>query len=147
MVSLARRDLIGSDSIIVGVIVYHFYQAIIFLTDPSAFGALPMNALLTVFYWPQITAAVLFLACILAVWGTWIRPISAHGRLRFLILQQSLLVITALGSIVAIVHGSFADIATHTAHLSFSPNFILSGEAPRICMPFFYTAAMLARVK
>ena len=137
----AKRDLIGSDMIIVLVGGLHLFEGCLFLTAPTAWGTIGMSGLLRVFHSPVVAAAACFTAAVLALFGQWGRGLTPLSRFFSLLPQFSLLLITSFSAITHVLIGAYAD-GTARAW-----TFILSDQVHRILMPALYLTAMHARVR
>jgi hypothetical protein len=126
---------------IVVAIALHAFEAVVFLTTSAADGSIGMAALLAVFRGHLTAAEAMLFACATAAFGQWFRGISPFARLCLLIPQQILLLITALGSVEAILAGSYAD------GILRSPLFIACDQLPRISLAGLYSVAILARIR
>jgi hypothetical protein len=130
--------LIGSDLVILIVSAGHVFKAAVMLHTTAADQTVPFRALLDVFGEPSRAAAALLLASALSLFGT--STISLHpiGRLLALVPQQFMLWITAIGALLATLHGLHQPCAV-------SPWYIGINQVWRIVMPLIYTAAIHAR--
>lgn len=136
-----RRSLIGSDTVIVLIVLMDLWQATVFATTASANGSIGMSALLLVFHWQWLASLALLGSALGGIVGLTCRGISPERRLAFLVPQQTLLLITALAAIYAILRGSYAD------GILRSFQFISCDQFPRIGASIAYTAAIIARVR
>ena len=135
------RSILGSDIMIVVAIALHVFEAVVFLTTSAADGSIGMAALLAVFRGHFTAAEAMHFACATAALGQWFRSIAPFARLCLLIPQQILLLITAFGSVEAILAGSYAD------GILRSPLFIACDQLPRISLAGLYSVAILARIR
>jgi hypothetical protein len=127
---------------IVVAIALHVFEAVVFLTTSAADGSIGMAALLAVFRGHFTAAEAMLFACATAAFGQWFRSsIAPFARLCLLIPQQILLLITAIGSVEAILAGSYAD------GILRSPLFIACDQLPRISLAGLYSVAILARIR
>lgn len=150
----AGRTAIGSDAVIAGASAYHLFKAAVLLTTRGADTTVPLAALLATFRTPELAALALVAAALMAAagvstygvparfaiargWG----PLPPHVRLMLLVPQQTLLVITAFGAVLATTHG------IHQPHCWVSRWYTACNQMPRLIMPFLYTAAIHARCR
>lgn len=138
---LSTRNLIGSDAAIVLTCFQHFYQAGSFLLTGNANGAIGMAALLKLFHWPLLASAFLIVGVILAVLAEWGRGFSRDARFWMLLPQFCVLVVEALWALNFVAASHYADGVPRPW------NFIFCDQMPRIGMPIWYGAALLARIR
>ena len=138
---LAKRRLIGSDLVIVLAIVMHLYDAAIMAFTSSANGTIAMSALLTVFRKGWLVSAILTACAVSAAFGHWLPDLPPRTRMAALIGQQTALIIPALGTIYAILHGAYADGVPRPWEFISVDQFVTIGAA------IIYTAAITARCR
>lgn len=139
---LTRRSLVGSDAVIVWAILVHAYEAYVFAADPSAFGSIPMAALLRFCGGLRWTAcAALTAAIVMAALGMWAPRLTSYERFLLLAPQLIFFFVTSVAAISAALHGSYAD------YVPRSFNFIGTDQIDRIGLPFLYILVAIARAK
>lgn len=137
-----RRELIGSDIFIILVSFMHLCEGIAARAVPGdTLWAIPMSAFLFVFT-SRLIAPMLIISAIVALWGHFWPPMSAHVRLSLLLPQQTLLIITCLGAIYFIAQGHYADEVQLHPRLG-----MICDQFPRLGAPLAYTGAMLASIR
>ena len=135
------QTLIGSDILIITACILHILEATIFLTTTVADGSTGMASLLAVFRFPILAAITMYAASGMAITGQYLSKLSCVARLILLLPQQTLLIITAIGAVIAISHGMYLDGVQRPW------SFILCDQFPRLTSPILYSAAILARVR
>ena len=118
-------------------ILLHAIYGYAILSSDAAFGATPLSTLNELF--PQnslIAVGILFATVVLAIvalyWHIWWGTV-------LLVPQQTLLIISAWGSLHAILRGSYADGVLRPVE------FILADQLPNILIAVLHFAAMVLR--
>jgi hypothetical protein len=134
----------------------HLVEAVTLVATSAANGSVGINAMLTAikhvpllplgfFLAPELNlAAALLLVSGMAIYAMHARRLSHHVVCALLLPQQSLLVITMLGAIVAVIRGQYAD-GYVPVPSGGSAWFILADQVLRIALAPAYTLALLAR--
>lgn len=138
---IENRRLVGSDLAILLTILLHIGEGLTFVATNQASGSIGMAALLSIFGTRALAAATLFVTAGLAVVGQWHAGIRPAVRFLLLLPQLSLLIITALGAVAAILASHYADGVPRPWI------FIAWDQAHRLGMPLIYGAAIYARVR
>lgn len=136
---VSRRELVGSDLVIVAVSFMHLYEAVTVARTHAADGSMGVAALLSVFHYHWLVAAGLIFVVTCAFTGEWLHQLSPTKRLALLLPQQSMLIITSTGALMWAFSGHYADGVLRSFY------FISCDQLPRILNPVLYTAAILAR--
>lgn len=148
---VARRDMFGSDVIIVATIIAHISKAIAFVTSHDADWPIGMHFIRIVFHHNNhLAAAMLLLACVGAIFGEWANgQISKEFRILVLFpLQFTLIMISFIGVCVALWLGQFpcADLAC-TTPLPMPRVGLYIDQMQRLFWAGLYLAAVYARVR
>ena len=137
-----RRNMIGSDTVIVLVAFMHLWEGVAAAAAPAdTLWAIPMDSLLFVLS-SRLISPVLIVAALIALFGHFWPPLTAHTRLALLIPQQTLLLITCFGAVYWIGQGHYADEAQLHPWLGMTCD-----QFPRLGAPLVYTSAMLASIR
>jgi hypothetical protein len=134
-----KRDIVGSDIIIVVALVIHAGEGITLALTERADWPIPMHMLL----WRGHTVAAisLFISVALGVVGQWTERMPLLLRISFLFPQWTLLLMTAGAALWASIMGSYVNF-TPPSGLG-----IFWDQAWRIGMPVMYFFAAWARVQ
>ena len=132
---------IGSDAIIMLAIMMDIIQPTILMSTSGANGSIGISALISTFGSPGHAAVAMYLFAALAAIGLWTPHLSFDARLTLMMGQFSLLVITALAAIHAIVFGAYADGIVRPWQFIFCDQYPRLGAAP------VYLLAVYARAK
>lgn len=146
-----RRDLLGSDIIIIITIAMHLCKAVIIVTTTDANWPIGVHAVLLAFHNNSlVAAAVLVIACLLNFMGEWMNGvISSWVRLLVLFpLQAALLIVTSVGVIVAIWTSAFPCSTVQCLNaLPIPRTGIFLDQFLRLVWPLAYFAAVYARLR
>lgn len=142
MINRNERTIFGSDLVIVWALLAHIFEGVLLLTIYPVPRSVPMASLLAVFHNQALSGSALCIAAGMASVGHWF-PFKTESYRFFLLLPQaSLLLITGLGALYFVLHGSYADGVPRPAL-----TFMLPDQISRISMPILYIAAMFSRVR
>jgi hypothetical protein len=148
---VVRRDLFGSDVILVMTVAAHLCMAVILLSTSDANWPIGVHAILLTFRHNSLAAALtLIVSCVLTAMGEWLNG-NIRPCVRLLVLfplQAALLLIGAIGVIAAIWTGTFPCATVQCLNpLPISRAGILVDQLPRLFWPCAYFAAVYARVR
>lgn len=145
---LVRRNLIGSDAIILVAVGIHVFEATYILAARGADWTIPFQAFLAAFGSPAIAAGALYLSCVLAIVGLWVGPVEHYVRAALLLGQFTLLMLTSLWASHYAINGYGAGPSECETcishHVDGWPIFI--NQIHRILLPLPYFIAALVRV-
>ena len=138
---IQHRNLLGSDSVIVLVIIMHLVEGVQFFVTTQGDWPIGMSTLLAIFHWHYLAGFSLFLAASLAAVGQWGKGMSIGVRVCLLFPQLMLLGFTAGGAAYAVWVGHFADGVVR-------PSIgILDDQYPRMAAPIAYWVATYVRIR
>lgn len=138
---IAHRSLLGSDATILAVSVMHLSEAAILVSTTRANAVLPLEALLGVFLFAPLAAAVLLLASAGGLIGQWVVGLNHRMRFALMVPQLTLLLITGFWAITYALHGNQQPMQYYP------PIFVLCNQFPRILMPVLYAVALMAALE
>ena len=148
---VVRRDLFGSDIILLITILMHLCKAAVLLTTTDANWPIGVHAILLAFHNNSVAASlVLIIACVSTAVGEWSNGIiSPLVRLLALFpLQAALLTISSIGVVVAIWTSAFPCSTVQCLDVLPIPRLgILMDQFLRLMWPLAYLTAVYARVR